>query len=331
MKFSIGDPVFVISNKEEGKIIEFIGKDMACIQTETSTYHAYLNDLEHPYLRWFLDKKKKKTPVYATEIRTEKNYQRTSSLPQGVYLGFMPQYVWDGLEDVVTKSRVYLFNETGTPLDIEYSCYHKNRIVFSHKTNIKAYEEFYLHDLPFEELSTSPEFRLVASDEMDNRLNNEFLISLKPKRLHQYLHTIRHENKPVFHLLIFEKLLPRPKEEVYVSLPYSKPETEKDKFFNIKTAKSRYEIDLHIEHLVKNPSQLGHSDKLSIQLKEFQQALDLAMATHQRSIVFIHGIGSGKLKQEIHSILNQTKGVYKYVSDYDARYGYGATEVFFRP
>jgi dsDNA-specific endonuclease/ATPase MutS2 len=69
---------------------------------------------------------------------------------------------------------------------------------------------------------------------------------------------------------------------------------------------------------------------LDIQLKESQNALELAFATHQKSIVFIHGIGKGSLKTEIHTRLNQTKWVYKYVNEYNNKYGYGATEVFFR-
>lgn len=330
MKFSIGDPVFVISNKEEGRIIEFIGKDMACIQTEQATYHAYLSDLEHPYLRWFLDKKKQPLGT-VKEIRQDKNYARVSSLPEGCYMGFMPQYEWDGLDDIVTKSRIYLFNETSRHIHLEYACYHKNRLVLSHSVELKPLEEFYLHDLSFEELSTTPEFRFSVSDKKDAQLTNDYTLSLKPKKLQEFLHHIRHENKPVFHLKIYEKLEPRPRKEVIVSWGAKPPELKTVGYFDIKTAKTKYEIDLHIEKLVKNPSQLGNAEKLSIQLKEFQQALELGMATHQRSIVFIHGVGSGKLKQEIHSILNQTKGVYKYVSDYDTRYGYGATEVFFRP
>ena len=60
MKFSIGDPVYIKSNDEEGKIIEFISNDMAKVKTnDGASYHVYLSDLEHPYLRWFLDKNKK--------------------------------------------------------------------------------------------------------------------------------------------------------------------------------------------------------------------------------------------------------------------------------
>jgi len=41
-------------------------------------------------------------------------------------------------------------------------------------------------------------------------------------------------------------------------------------------------------------------------------------------------VGKGSLRQEIHRLLDQTIWVKKYVHGYDNRYGYGATEVFFR-
>ncbi|MBK7763914.1 MAG: hypothetical protein IPI46_11215 [Bacteroidetes bacterium] len=56
MKFSIGDPVYIKSNNEEGEIDEFIGSDMASVKVNNKLYHAFLDDLEHPYLRWFMKK-----------------------------------------------------------------------------------------------------------------------------------------------------------------------------------------------------------------------------------------------------------------------------------
>ena len=72
------------------------------------------------------------------------------------------------------------------------------------------------------------------------------------------------------------------------------------------------------------------SEILEIQLRACQKALDLAHATQQQALVLIHGVGKGSLRQEIHRLLDQTIWVKKYVHGYDNRYGYGATEVFFR-
>jgi dsDNA-specific endonuclease/ATPase MutS2 len=65
---------------------------------------------------------------------------------------------------------------------------------------------------------------------------------------------------------------------------------------------------------------------LDIQLKRVVKELDEAIATHIRSIVFIHGVGNGRLRQEVRRVI----AGYKNVRFHDAsfrRYGFGATEV----
>jgi dsDNA-specific endonuclease/ATPase MutS2 len=43
----------------------------------------------------------------------------------------------------------------------------------------------------------------------------------------------------------------------------------------------------------------------------------------------IHGVGKGKLREEIHEILKLKKEVKYFINQYDPRFGYGATEIFF--
>ncbi|MBK7763913.1 MAG: Smr/MutS family protein [Bacteroidetes bacterium] len=90
------------------------------------------------------------------------------------------------------------------------------------------------------------------------------------------------------------------------------------------------EVDLHIEQLIQHHHHLSSSEIIGIQLKACQQALDLAIATHQPTLILIHGIGKGVLKLEIIKLLNQTKHIKSYVNEFDVKYGYGATKVFFQ-
>ena len=92
----------------------------------------------------------------------------------------------------------------------------------------------------------------------------------------------------------------------------------------------KYELDLHIENLVKEWEGLKNIAILAIQLNEFQRYLDLAISHHQHTMIVIHGLGRGKLKDEIHTILKQTPEVERFVNEYHPRYGYGATEIFFK-
>jgi len=86
------------------------------------------------------------------------------------------------------------------------------------------------------------------------------------------------------------------------------------------------EVDLHIEELVDSMNGLNKFDMLKLQLDRFEKELDKAMETHLKKIVFIHGVGNGRLKTEIIARLKTTKGIRYYDAPYK-NYGYGATEV----
>ncbi len=86
------------------------------------------------------------------------------------------------------------------------------------------------------------------------------------------------------------------------------------------------EIDLHIEELMDNWSGLGNAQLMDVQLKKVMEELDAAIAARMQRIVFIHGVGNGRLKQEVRRILSTYKGIRFHDASYQ-RYGFGATEV----
>jgi len=86
------------------------------------------------------------------------------------------------------------------------------------------------------------------------------------------------------------------------------------------------EVDLHIEELTDSIKDLSSHEMLSMQLEKFEKELDAAIAGGAKKIIFIHGVGNGRLKQEIISILKTIKGVSYQDASYK-RYGFGATQV----
>ena len=86
------------------------------------------------------------------------------------------------------------------------------------------------------------------------------------------------------------------------------------------------EVDLHIDELVDNISGLSNHEMLSIQLERFEKELDKAMSSGVKKIVFIHGVGNGRLKMEIQNALKATRGVTFQDASYKL-YGFGATQV----
>lgn len=87
------------------------------------------------------------------------------------------------------------------------------------------------------------------------------------------------------------------------------------------------EVDLHIRELTDDPGTMSNAEILDLQISAFRTALESAILRKSRRIVFIHGVGNGKLKLELRRILDRE---YKHLRYQDAsfkEYGYGATMV----
>lgn len=86
-------------------------------------------------------------------------------------------------------------------------------------------------------------------------------------------------------------------------------------------------IDLHMEVLHPKPDSLSNSEKLRIQLEVFEKNLNQAIAAGMDQITFIHGIGNGVLRKEIHKRLSQLGNISYFQDTQKDQWGYGATLV----
>jgi len=87
-------------------------------------------------------------------------------------------------------------------------------------------------------------------------------------------------------------------------------------------------VDLHIEELLKDYSDMSNAQIISYQINFFMYELDQAIVNKFHKIVFIHGVGEGILKSAIREELKK----YPNLVFRDApaeKFGYGATEVEF--
>lgn len=87
------------------------------------------------------------------------------------------------------------------------------------------------------------------------------------------------------------------------------------------------EVDLHIHELVDDNSKMENKEILDIQLAKFRTSLESAIIHKMRKIVFIHGVGNGKLKHEIRRTLDHEYKNLRYQDASFKEYGYGATMV----
>jgi hypothetical protein len=87
------------------------------------------------------------------------------------------------------------------------------------------------------------------------------------------------------------------------------------------------EVDLHIEKLTPHYAKMNNAEMLTLQLDTFERYLDQAIAAGITELVFIHGVGNGKLRQEIHRRLSKHPHIRHYQDAKREKFGYGATLV----
>jgi hypothetical protein len=93
------------------------------------------------------------------------------------------------------------------------------------------------------------------------------------------------------------------------------------------TSTQPVEVDLHIEHLMDNHKSLTNSEILDIQMTRFRSELEQAIQNKTRRIVFIHGVGGGRLKHELRRALDTEYKKIRYQDASFKEYGFGATMV----
>ncbi|MEO6524061.1 MAG: Smr/MutS family protein [Mucilaginibacter sp.] len=91
-----------------------------------------------------------------------------------------------------------------------------------------------------------------------------------------------------------------------------------------------HEIDLHIEKLRDDHQFLSSAEILNIQLTAFRKALDAAIVHKLPSITFIHGVGNGTLKNELHKIVGKHPHIQTFMDARKEKFGYGATKVLLK-
>ena len=89
-------------------------------------------------------------------------------------------------------------------------------------------------------------------------------------------------------------------------------------------------MDLHIEKLTEDWKGLNNAAILDLQLKTFEKFYELALLHHLPQLIVIHGVGTGKLRDEIHDILRMKQEVKSFINQFHPNFGFGATEIFFK-
>lgn len=109
----------------------------------------------------------------------------------------------------------------------------------------------------------------------------------------------------------------------------------KESFYNTKVepqkvAPPKDKVDLHIEQLREDHAFLDSREIFEIQMSHFKKNLDAAIVHNLPGIIFIHGVGNGKLRDEIHRFISKHQQVRTFRDAQKEKFGFGATEVVFK-
>jgi len=90
------------------------------------------------------------------------------------------------------------------------------------------------------------------------------------------------------------------------------------------------EVDLHIHEIVDDYNALSPGEILELQMNKFYAELEKSLMNDVSKIVFIHGVGNGKLKYEMIKALNEKYPDLTFQDASFKKYGYGATLVYLK-
>ncbi len=337
MKFQVGDRVIVLHSNEEGEIVDIINDKMVMVDVRGVKFPAYIDQLDFPYFKRFTEKKlvpKKKDKQYVEDVRKEK--EPAHKVVDGVWLTFLPVMDTDEFgDDVVEELKVHLVNRTYRSYKFYYRLLFFGQSEFELKNELHPFADFYLHDVQFSDMSDSPAFTFEFSLTQPDKSRAEYFeasLKLKPKQLFARIEEIKQKGEATFSYRLFEDYPQRVEEEKVDLGPLA---ARGIKMYNAKEARkhlppARTVVDLHIEKLSNDWEHLTNAEILDIQLKEFEKWYDLALAHHQSHLIVIHGVGSGRLRDEIHDALRLKREVKSFINQYHPSFGYGATEIYFQ-
>jgi len=340
MKFQIGDRVLILHSNEEGEVIDIINNKMVMVDVRGVKFPAYIDQLDFPYFKKFSANKlfsNKKSKKYIDDVKKEKAVPKVSD---GVWITFLPVIETDEFGDeVVEELKIHLINRTDTAYKFIYKLNYFGKTGFELKNEIIAFQDFYLHDIPFEDLNDSPTFEFefsllpaIATAAQNTKVDHyEASLRLKPKQLFAKIEEIRLKGEATFSHRLFETY---PDKLIEDKVELGSLAAKGFKVYDAARAKQHLEpprsvVDLHIEKITNDWNGLSNHEIVSLQLKTFEKYYDLAVAHMQPSLIVIHGVGTGRLREEIHEQLKHRKEVKTFVNQYHPAFGYGATEIFF--
>lgn len=342
MKFEVGDVVVINLTNEQGHIVEILDAKMVILEVRGVQFPTYIDQIDFPYYRNFtkhlqVRAKKETKPlpkIFIDNVPVDKK-KAVVKMPEnpGVFVHLFPKFIIDFYGDeVIELFKIYIVNQTDTAYQFTFAQKFFGRTDFDLTNTVEPYHDFYVYDVKFEDFSDSPSieilFSLVAADpQMEDCYNA--IIKFKGKTLFEAIEKMKAKNEPCLKYALFTNYPKRIFTNVF-ALPLNNKVIEKTLKNKQQNSPALSVVDLHIDKITDDTRNLTNGEIVTIQLNHFEKYFDLALKNGLKSLIVIHGIGNGRLKEEVHQKLKFRKTVNFFINQYDPRFGYGATEIFLK-
>ncbi|MGB3948857.1 MAG: DUF2027 domain-containing protein [Bacteroidia bacterium] len=343
MNFKIGDSVRFLNEKGEGIVSKIINKTTVGITIEDGFVIPYqisqlvpIHDQTAPQPT-IQKNNSSSTTIHTQSIKTETPSAITQKEPDGIYVAFSP----DKAELSEADINVWLINNTQYQIMFTYSLFQNGSFITLETGSISNNQSLLIETIDRTELIDFSTFKIEAlffdTEQHEHQAPISESVKLKPIRLYK-------PNAFIENSLISEKALIMNVCTIGENAQQTSFESKTDltkllfqkKHQATQTKKSKphisnnpayeMELDLHIEELIENFQGMSNAEIILVQLKHFQLNLDNAINNHYRKLIVIHGVGNGRLKQEVRNILSSYKNLQYFDASY-SKYGFGATEI----
>ncbi|OCX50632.1 DNA mismatch repair protein MutS [Mucilaginibacter sp. PPCGB 2223] len=314
MRFKLGDFVRFVDERREGYITRIFDEEMIGVTGD--------DDFEIPVLA------SKVTTVHghqssgiASEAFEEKRTPVAEFVTKGVYLAVTSD------QRIASVVHFHLVNETSFQLLLSLTTERQNQFkgeyagIIAPKTAVKIYSA------PLPDIQIWPKFHFQALYYTSQNIAiTEPLVykeNFKAKDFSGGKKSVNLLKEPAWLIRLDEPEMMIDAQKLKES--FFKPAEEKREI-----EKPASEVDLHIEKLHDDHRFLGSDEILRIQLDTFKKALDAAIVHKLPAITFIHGVGNGTLKNELHKLAGRHPHVQTFMDARKEKFGYGATKLLLK-
>lgn len=347
MLYVVGSRVRLTKTGDTGVVIERLLNGMVKIRLDDS-------DLEIPVFEDDLvrddaatsSKVKAKVIQKADEGKVDLPKENTAQTqynilnPTGLLLAFIPNLTHDGQ---VVSYDLHLINDTSYEAVASFGIYFNEDRPVKWDGKVPGPSEIKIGNMSFDALNQAPEVELTQKwittegDTESKTLN----LRIKPKSFFKHVrmapllnvnaHLFKLVDKPDFDKKAkTEDLSEYTRQHARQGWSYDE---ELHQWLEIADSKKlagfQNYIDLHIEKLRPDAAKMSNSEILRIQLNAFEKYMEEAISLGVEQVFIIHGVGKGKLRDEIATRLFQMPEVKSFKNEYHPKYGWGATEVLF--